>query len=281
MSGKSLNPTSRFTGCADAYAKYRPTYPREAIDATVRGAPSASGLRIVDVGAGTGISSRLYAARGCVVVAVEPNAEMRMGGARHDDGLEARPTTEEKDTGQRPVPPRIKWVDGTAERTGLPDACADLVVCAQAFHWFRPAEALSEFARILDARSPLRRVALIWNELDDADGATRGYREHMRRHAVESPQSPWNTPPGEPLMKPEARAAGFAHPRIERYPSFQELDEEGLVGRARSASYMPRDAERWAAAERELRELWREFEEGGVFRLRYQTEVHLAEKREA
>jgi len=227
---------------------------------------------VIDVGAGTGISSRLYAARGCAVVAVEPNAEMREAG-RVESGKWRVEIGKEKEVRD------IGWVDGTAEKTGLPDACADLVVCAQAFHWFDPPRAFMEFARILDARSPVRRVALVWNELDTNDPATQGYRDHMRRHAVESPQSPWNTPPGEPLMKPEASAAGFVNPRIERYPSFQELDEDGLVGRAKSASYMPRDADRWARAETELRELWREFEENGVFRLRYQTEVHMAEKR--
>lgn len=266
-----LQPTSRFTGCADAYAKHRPSYPREAIDATVRGAPSTQGLRIVDVGAGTGISSRLYAQRGCAVTAVEPNAEMREGGKAQSEKLKA-------ERGARTEGLPIRWVDGTAEHTGLPDACADLVVCAQAFHWFKPPEALREFARILDSTSVLRRVALIWNELDMDAPTSRAYRDLVRRHAVESPQSPWNTPPGEPLTKPEARAAGFVHPRIERYPSFQELDEEGLVGRAKSASYMPRDAARWAAAERDLRKVFSGCAEGGEFRLRYQTEVHMAEK---
>jgi len=270
MSEPPLRPTSRFTGCAGAYAKHRPSYPREAIDATLRGAPRVAGLRVVDVGAGTGISSRLYAERGCAVVAVEPNAEMRETGRvesgkwRVEIGGEGRI--------------EIRWVDGTAERTTLADGCTDLVVCAQAFHWFRPPEALREFARVVDPRSPLRRIALIWNELDRSDPATAGYRDHMARHAVESPQSPWNTPPGEPLVKEEARAAGFVNPRIERFPNHQDFDEEGLVGRAKSASYMPRDGEQWASAEKELRELFREFAEGGVFRLRYQTEVHLAEK---
>ena len=263
MGADDLQPTSRFTGCAGAYAKHRPSYPGAAIDCTLRGAPSGAGLRVVDVGAGTGISARLYAARGCAVIAVEPNAEMREAGKAESGKWKAE----------------IRWTDGTAEATGLPDASADLIVCAQAFHWFKPPEALREFARILDPKSPLRRVALIWNELDDSDGATAGYRDHMRRHAVESPQSPWNTPPGEPLTKPEAFDAGFTNPRIERFPNAQQFDEEGLIGRARSASYMPRDPERWAAAEQDLRSLFREFAKGGVFTLRYQTEAHLAEKR--
>ena len=253
-----LQPTSRFTGCADAYAKHRPSYPREAIDATLAGAPAAHGLRVIDIGAGTGISARLYAQRGCAVTAIEPNAEMRAAGASQS--------------------PDIGFVDGTAERTGLPDACADLVVCAQAFHWFDPPRALREFARILDPRSPLHRVALVWNIQDTTDAGTAGYQRIIAAHAVEEPTSPWRLAPGEPLASDDARGAGFAGARVDRFPSHQVLDEDGLVGRAMSASYMPRDAEKRGIVERELRALFREFGQEGAFRLRYRTEVHMAER---
>lgn len=273
-----LQPTSRFTGCADAYAKHRPSYPPAAIDATLAGAPAAHGLRVIDIGAGTGISARLYAQRGCAVTAIEPNAEMRAAGEREDTGRRPVPPRMREDAGRRPVPPRIRWVDGTAERTGLPDACADLVVCAQAFHWFDPPRALREFARILDPRSPLRRVALVWNIQDSTDAGTAGYQRIIAAHAVEEPASPWRLAPGEPLATEDARAAGFAGARVERFPSHQELDEDGLVGRALSASYMPRDVEKRSIVERELRALFREFAEEGVFRVVYRTEVHMAER---
>ncbi len=40
-------------------------------------------------------------------------------------------------------------VAGSAEETGLPDACADIVTASQAMHWFDAARALPEIARIL------------------------------------------------------------------------------------------------------------------------------------
>ncbi len=123
-----LSPTSRFADRASDYARFRPSYPAEAIDAALAGMPIASGLVAADIGAGTGISSRLFAERGVRVLAVEPNAAMRESAEPHEG---------------------VTFVDGTAEATGLESASVDLVICAQAFHWFRPVEALAEFRRIV------------------------------------------------------------------------------------------------------------------------------------
>jgi SAM-dependent methyltransferase len=77
------------------------------------------------------------------VTAVEPLAEMR---AILQDRL-----------------PEVRAVDGTAEDTGLPDACADAVVAGAAFHWFDCARALPEIARIL---RPPGVVGLLGNGFD-------------------------------------------------------------------------------------------------------------------
>ncbi len=105
------------------------------------------------MGAGTGICSRLLADRGARVLAIEPNDAMRAAAEDH---------------------PRVEWQRGTAERTGLEDSGVDLVVCAQAFHWFEPQAALQEFHRIL---RPGGRLALIWNKRDNSDPFTAGYRQ--------------------------------------------------------------------------------------------------------
>ncbi len=38
---EDLNPTGRFTGLADCYARYRPSYPSEAIDCLVQDRPQS------------------------------------------------------------------------------------------------------------------------------------------------------------------------------------------------------------------------------------------------
>ena len=146
-----LNPTGRFADRTDDYVKYRPSYPTEAIDAIVEGL-DASSARAADIGAGTGISARLLGDRGFHVVAVEPNQEMRSAAEPH---------------------PRVVWCDGTAENTGLEGTTMNLVLAAQAFHWFRAQDALREFARIL---RPGGRLALMWNRRRRDDAFTAGYR---------------------------------------------------------------------------------------------------------
>ena len=72
-----MNPLSRFSDRAADYAKYRPSYPEEAIATIMEGLGNPSQLVAADIGAGTGISSRLLAERGVRVLAIEPNTEMR------------------------------------------------------------------------------------------------------------------------------------------------------------------------------------------------------------
>ena len=59
----------------------------------------------------------------------------------------------------------MTYREGRAEATGLPTAYADVVLSAQAFHWFEPVATLREFHRIL---KPDGWAILMWNERDDA-----------------------------------------------------------------------------------------------------------------
>jgi SAM-dependent methyltransferase len=119
----------RFSGLADPYDRHRPQPPPVLADLLTRclGGPPAT---VVDLGSGTGLSTRFWSGRAGRVIGVEPNADMRaraeaVGGA----GLEYR--------------------SGTAAATGLPAGCADLVTISQAFHWMDPQPTLAETARLL------------------------------------------------------------------------------------------------------------------------------------
>lgn len=202
-----MNSTSRFGTRAKAYAAFRPSYPPSAIDAVLQGLEPPRELTIADIGAGTGISARLFAQRGARVIAIEPNAKMLDAAEPHEG---------------------VEWREGTGECTGLADGSVDVAVACQAFHWFATAPALAELARI--AR---RRAAILQYERDERDVFTRAYGKLIRAYATDDTEA----------LRAEAIEifARFPNARVHRseHPSVQRLDCESLLGRASSASYLP------------------------------------------
>jgi SAM-dependent methyltransferase len=242
---RDRDTVERFSDRAVDYIRYRPTYPAEAVQAILDGLGPPERLVAADVGAGTGISARLLGNRGVRVIAVEPGEAMRRAAAPH---------------------PSVVWVAGRAEATGLASQAVDLVLCAQSFHWFRTADALSEFARILKER---RRLAISWNRRSTSDPLTAGYRQAIVDAGGEI------TAEGRPFDPNVISDTGlFSLPERKSVPNFQRLDLTGLIGRARSASYVPKSG---AAGERVLtllRALHERYADGsGFVTLVYETEV--------
>jgi SAM-dependent methyltransferase len=251
------NSADRFCGLANLYARCRPSYPAAAIDFILAHCGLHSGSLLVDVGCGTGISTRLIAQGGVPVLGIEPNDEMR-----------ARAEAESGPTGL-PAPTYRK---GRAESTELPDNIADTVLAAQAFHWFTPDAALREFARIL---KPGGWVALMWNERDESDAATAAFGRVIRTapdaRAVETPRGL----AGEVLLASPL----FEKGECVRFRNAQPLNEEGLLGRAFSASYAPREPSAAARFAAELRAVFQQFQQAGQMVLRYETSVYVARSR--
>jgi SAM-dependent methyltransferase len=244
-----MDPTGRFSDRAADYVKYRPGYPPAAFDVMLAGWPDPSTITAADIGAGTGISARSLADRVAGVIALEPNAAMRAAAAPH---------------------PRVRWADGSAEETGLADAAVDLVLCAQAFHWFRPAESLAEFHRIL---RPGGRLALMWNARNRSDTLTFGYTEAIRAVSGEHPAEVRDF---DPFIIAES---GRFSPALRTIlPNVQALDRDGLAGRALSASYVPREGPRRAELVARLDALFaRHRDAAGLVHLRYETRLYLSE----
>ncbi len=138
-----LARAASFGGVAGAYERARPGYPDDA----VRWLAGDEPCDVVDLGAGTGKLTRSLVALGHRVTAVEPLEEMLAQ--------------------LRAAVPGAIAVRGSAEEIPLPDGSADVVTCAQAFHWFDREVALCEMARVL---RPGGRLALVWNTRDDSLG---------------------------------------------------------------------------------------------------------------
>lgn len=136
MEQLDLTRALTFGRLAADYARFRPSYPREAVDWLV----PAGATRVADVGAGTGQLTARLLERGLAVDAVEPDAAMLAelrrscpGATAHHAGAEALP---------------------------LPDASVDAVLVATAWHWFPFEEAVAEVRRVL---RPGGWLGLVWN----------------------------------------------------------------------------------------------------------------------
>lgn len=128
---------------ADTYVRGRPDYPPQVADWLTATLGLNADTSVVDLGAGTGKFTARLVATGAQVIAVEPVPQML------EKLAEAFP--------------QVLAVNGTAGDLPLPDASVDVVVCAQAFHWFASEDALTEIARVL---KPGGRLGLVWNLRD-------------------------------------------------------------------------------------------------------------------
>lgn len=133
---RAVDSSRLFDREAERYDRFRPTYPDGLIDDVLGSKPE--GLHVLDVGCGTGIASRLMAARGAKVLGVE--LAPRMAEIARGHGIDVE------------VAPFEDWEP--AGRT------FDRVVSAQAWHWLDRADATAKAASVL---RPGGRLCLIWN----------------------------------------------------------------------------------------------------------------------
>jgi SAM-dependent methyltransferase len=151
-----------FGGDADRYDRARPSYPKALVDELL----SDGAVRVLDVGCGTGIAARLFGARGCQVLGIEPDRRMARLARHHGVSVELA-TFESWDARERRF---------------------DLLTSGQAWHWVDPDAGARKGADVLH---PEGRLGLFWNfarfprDVREALAATYGRLEpELERYSV-------------------------------------------------------------------------------------------------
>jgi SAM-dependent methyltransferase len=171
---KQRQAAEGFGADAERYDRARPSYPAELIDRIIERSP---GREILDIGAGTGIVSRLFQAKGCQVLGVEPDP--RMADAARQRGLEVEVA-------------KIEDWDPAGRQF-------DAAVAGQVWHWVEPvagAAMATQAPRLPQANgSPPAeriggRIALFWNVYQPEEKVRTAIGEVFRRVDTGLPFNP-------------------------------------------------------------------------------------------
>ena len=245
------NPVTRFSSRAENYAKYRPGYPPGVLEVLKSECGLTPESVVADVGSGTGILAELLLKSGNRVFGVEPNEAMRV-------------FAEEKMKGYK----QFVNVEGSAEATTLADSSIDLVVAAQAFHWFDREKTKQEFKRIL---KPGGWVVLLWNERRlDSTPFLRAYEDLPLRYGTD-----YHEVRHENVV--EKLAEFFAPDRFKlvNLDNFQHFDLVALQGRVASASYTPEPGHpNFVNMASELQKIFNELKRDGTVTFEYDTRIY-------
>ncbi|MBV9181340.1 MAG: class I SAM-dependent methyltransferase [Acidobacteria bacterium] len=251
-----IEPTKRFSSRVEHYVCARPAYPKQILQVLSEECGFSPAATVADIASGTGIFTRLLLENGNRIFAVEPNQEMRRAA--------------EESLAQYA---NFSSVEGTAERTTLPDGAVDFITCAQAAHWFDAKAARREFQRIL---KPEGFLILVWNDRRIVDSPfAADYEELITQYGID-------------YIEVKRRGTGAAARLFASYPyrqrrlsNFQELDYRTLEQRLLSSSYVPQlNHERCAPMLAKLRKIFDCYQQSGRIRMDYDTKLYLGRLRE-
>ena len=248
-----MNTIERFSNRVENYVKYRPDYPREIVRYLAANCGLTRESIVADVGCGTGISCRMFLENGNRVFGVEPNAAMRAAAVK-----------------QLAEFPWFIVVDGTSEATTLEDDSIDMVVAAQAFHWFDPDRTRPEFKRIL---KPGGHIVLIWNERQlDTTPFLIEYEKFLLKYAND-----YGNVRHENIADAELRGFFQQDYGSATFQNEQIFDFAGIKGRMLSSSYMPSEtAAEFPSMIEELQMLFAKHAENGKIKVLYDTKVYFS-----
>lgn len=246
------NSVERFSSRVAHYIRYRPSYPQSLLDILIDVAQLNAASSIADIGAGTGIFSQCLLQNNLSVTAIEPNKYM-LAAAKS----------------QHASNPSFRFLNNSAEQTGLTARSIDLICAAQSFHWFNNQASRTEFARIL---KPQGYLALIWNQREAQHPFHKQYDAILKTYATDYDAI-------NHLNINAAQIADYYAPgQVASYDVYnhQQFDLAGLMGRIKSCSYCPsEDSAAFKGLENAIHELFVQFSDNGLINVEYNCKLYL------
>jgi SAM-dependent methyltransferase len=155
----------RFSGFADAYDSHRPQPPQALAALLTQIARCPRPTLIVDLGSGTGLSSRYWSDKAERVVGIEPGADMRRAAM------------------ERGTAANVQFLEGFSHCTGLPAGGAQIVTCMQSLHWMEPQGTFEEARRLLCRGGVFAAVDYDWPPVTGSWRADLAWDQCSRRAA--------------------------------------------------------------------------------------------------
>ena len=245
-----MKTVERFSNRVENYVKYRPNYPTKVLQLFLDEMNLRKDSVVADIGAGTGISARLFLENGNQVFGVEPNEAMRKAAEEFLKNFS-----------------NFKSINGIAENTSLENESVDFIVAAQAFHWFDQTNTRREFKRILKDDG---FVVLMWNERQlDTTAFLKDYESLLIEFGTD-----YETVRHENITKETLQDFFQTDFSQAIFQNSQTVDFDGLRGRMLSSSYIPSaDNPRFAEMLKNLESLFAEHAENGKIDILYDTKV--------
>jgi len=245
-----MKTVERFSNRVENYVKYRPNYPGEVLQLFLDEMNLRKDSVVADIGAGTGISARLFLENGNQVFGVEPNEAMRKAAEEFLKDFS-----------------NFISINGTAENTSLEKRSVDFIVAAQAVHWFDKMKTREEFKRILKADG---FVVLMWNERQlEATAFLKDYENLLIEFGTD-----YEAVRHENITKETLQDFFQTDFRQAIFQNSQTVDFDGLRGRMLSSSYIPSaENPRFAEMLKNLESLFAEHAKNGKIDILYDTNV--------
>lgn len=244
----------RFSSRVENYIKYRPGYPDEIIATLQLEIGLMPNDVIADIGSGTGFSAKLFLEHGNTVYGIEPNEPMRKAA----EGL---------------LSEYVNFISmhGSSEDTNLPDNSIDLIVCAQAFHWFDRAKTKTEFQRITNKGAHL---CLIWNDRKETEAFQQDYEKLIQEFATDYNEISHRNISLNIIE--DFYAPNTFKKFILSYE--QQFNLEGLIGRVISSSYMPNeDDDNFPQLKNAIIQLFDKYKQNEIITFAYNTILYIGE----